>query len=215
MGRYVDAERRQLADLMADLGPQGSTILDGWTTRDLAAHLVLRERRPDAAAGIVVRALHRYSERVRTAIAARPYPRLVAQVRRPARWSPLRLPVIDEMANLLEFHIHHEDVRRAQPDWTPRDLPRPMQATLWKRIPMLSRLALRRFPAEVSIRAPGHGEHAAGAGAGAGASGEALRLTGDPGEIVLFLSGRQRVARVAVTGPAPLAQRLREAKLGV
>ena len=36
-----------------ETGPDGPTLCEGWQTRDLAAHLVLRERRPDAAAGVM------------------------------------------------------------------------------------------------------------------------------------------------------------------
>jgi uncharacterized protein (TIGR03085 family) len=202
-------ERQSLATLMSALGPQGLTILDGWTTRDLAAHLVLRERRPDAAAGILVRALHGYSERVRQAIAARPYPRLVEQVRRPAWFSPFRSAAIDELANTLEFYIHHEDVRRAQPAWRPRQLPPGLEEVLWKRVPLLTRTALRGFPATVLVEWPGHGSRTAGAG------GEELRLVAAPSELVLFLFGRQRVTHVELAGPPVLTQRLRDAKLGI
>jgi len=37
-------ERAQLSDLFDELGPEAPTLLAPWTTRDLAAHLVLRER---------------------------------------------------------------------------------------------------------------------------------------------------------------------------
>ena len=74
---------------------------------------------------------------------------------------------------------------------------------------LLARMALRRFPAEVLVQAPGYGELRAGAG------GERLRLVGAPGELVLFLTGRQRVARVQVDGPADRAERLRTAELGL
>ena len=46
MTRYAFAERLALADLMAEVGPDAPTLCGGWTTRDLAAHLLLRERRP-------------------------------------------------------------------------------------------------------------------------------------------------------------------------
>ncbi len=52
------AERAALADLMLEVGPDSPTLCGDWTTRDLAAHLVLRERRPEAA-GLVVPALRR------------------------------------------------------------------------------------------------------------------------------------------------------------
>src|ERR1700754_3004842 len=45
MSRFVRSERQKLADLFASLGPDAPTMCTGWATRDLAAHLVIRERR--------------------------------------------------------------------------------------------------------------------------------------------------------------------------
>ncbi|MEU5939755.1 TIGR03085 family metal-binding protein [Micromonospora sp. NPDC047548] len=209
MPRYARSEREALADLMLELGPDAPTIDEGWTTRDLAAHLVVRERRPDAAGGIVLPPLRGYAERVRRRIAARPWAELVGLVRRPPLWSPVSNPLTDELANTLEFFIHHEDVRRAGAGWQPRDLPAGQRTRLWKPASLLARTALRRFPADLLVQAPGHGELSVGRG------GERVRLVGSPGELALFLSGRQRVARVQVDGPAPLADRIRHAPLGL
>lgn len=209
MPQYAQSERKTLADLMQTLGPDAPTLNAGWTTRDLAAHLVLRERRPDAAGGILLPPLRRYAERVRRQIAARPWESLVDQVRRPPVWSPISNPLLDGAVNTMEFFIHHEDVRRAQGDWQPRDLAAGLQQALWQRAAGLARLTLRRFPAEVLVQAPGYGQRAAGRG------GEQLRLVGAPGELVLFLSGRQRAARVQLDGPAGPADRLRDARLGL
>ena len=49
---YSREERRALCALLDETGPDAPTLCEGWTTGDLAAHLVLRERRPDAAAGV-------------------------------------------------------------------------------------------------------------------------------------------------------------------
>jgi uncharacterized protein (TIGR03085 family) len=208
MPRYAQSERQSLADLLLALGPDAPTIDEGWNTRDLAAHLLVRERRPDAIAGVVIRPLRGYAERVRSAVAAQPFAQLVDQIRRPPWWSPLSNRVTDELTNGVEFFIHHEDVRRAQPGWQPRELPHGLQSMLWKRATPLARLRLRRFPASLLIQAPDHGEISTGAG------GERLRLVGAPAELSLFLSGRQRVARVQLEGPPALAERLRAAKLG-
>ncbi|MFI5484477.1 TIGR03085 family metal-binding protein [Micromonospora echinaurantiaca] len=209
MSRYARSEREALADLMLTLGPDAPTVNTGWTTRDLAAHLVVRERRPDAAGGIVLAPLRGYAERVRRRIAARPWTQLVGQVRRPPVWSPVSNPVTDELANTLEFFIHHEDVRRAGERWQPRDLPVGLSAALWRRCAPLARLALRRFPADLFVQAPGHGEVSVGRG------GEPVRMVGAPGELALFLSGRQRVARVQIDGASELAERLRGAHLAM
>ncbi|MFI6230691.1 TIGR03085 family metal-binding protein [Micromonospora echinospora] len=209
MSRYARSERQALADLMLALGPDAPTLNEGWVARDLAAHLVVRERRPDAAGGILLPPLRGYAERVRLRIAARPWAELVAQVRQPPVWSPLSNPLTDELVNTMEFFIHHEDVRRAAPGWQPRDLPAGLHAALWKRATPLARLALRRFPASLLVQAPDHGEVRCGRG------GEAVRLVGAPGELTLFLSGRQRAARVQLDGATATVDRLRTAKLGL
>ncbi|MDG4788716.1 TIGR03085 family metal-binding protein [Micromonospora sp. WMMD1102] len=209
MPRYADTERQSLADLLLTVGPDAPTIIPEWAARDLAAHLVTRERRPDAAAGLLLPPLRRHGERVQAAVAARPYPDLVDQIRRPPRWSPLALPPLHELVNLLEYFVHHEDLRRGRSDWQPRQLPAGEQAALFKRVPTMARLALRRFPAALLIQAPEHGEATAGAG------GEQLRMVGSPGELIMFLFGRQRVARVQLVGPPALTERLRSAKLGI
>ncbi|MER7460454.1 TIGR03085 family metal-binding protein [Micromonospora sp. NPDC126480] len=209
MPRYARSERAALADLFQTLGPDAPTLNEGWSTRDLAAHLVLRERRPDAAGGIILPPLRGHAERVRRRLAAQPWTRLVDQVRRPPLWSPVSNPLTDELANTMEFFIHHEDVRRPGTGWQPRDLPAGLQRALWRRAGALARLALRRFPATVLVQAPGHGELSVGRG------GEPVRLVGAPGELVLFLSGRQRAARVQVDGPAAVSDRLRAARLGL
>ncbi|HEY8451236.1 MAG: TIGR03085 family metal-binding protein [Micromonosporaceae bacterium] len=203
---YAASERQALCDLLTDLGPDQPTLCEGWTTRDLAAHLVARERRPLSSPGLVVPQLAGYTERVRRRLAARPYLELVALVRRPPAW--VRLTPVDRAVNTMEMFLHHEDVRRGQPGWTPRDLPDGLARQLWRMLRIPARLRLRRFPAALEVSAPGLGRMRTGAG------GEPLRLTGDVGELALFLSGRQRAARVRVEGPEDLVARLTTARLG-
>ena len=44
-------ERARLADLLDEVGPDAPTCCEGWTTAHLAAHLVVRDGRPDALPG--------------------------------------------------------------------------------------------------------------------------------------------------------------------
>ena len=100
-----------MADLLRSLGPDAPTLCAGWTTRDLAAHLVVRATRPDAAVGIVVPRLDGHSHRVRDRVAAQDWSALVARVGRRPGWAV----VGDEALNLVEYFVHGEDIRRAQP----------------------------------------------------------------------------------------------------
>jgi uncharacterized protein (TIGR03085 family) len=209
VARYAQEERHTLADLLFDLGPDAPTLCEGWTTRDLAAHLVTRERRPDAAAGLMIPSLRERGERVRRRLAATPYPELIELVRIAPWWSPVSNPLVDGLTNTVEFFIHHEDVRRAQPDWQPRTLPPDEAATLWARGKTSAKLSLRRFRGTVVLHAPGYGESQAGAG------GPQVRVTGAPGELLMFSSGRQRAAHVTLDGPSDLVAQLSTAKLGL
>jgi uncharacterized protein (TIGR03085 family) len=210
MTRYAALERAALADALFEVGPDAPTLCAGWTARDLAAHVAVRERRPDAAAGIVVKPLAGWSDRVRRQYRDRySFPELVALVRTPAWWSATSLPVLDEATNVVEFFVHTEDVRRGGPDRTPRDLPPGLTDALWRRVRSVSRLTLRRQPGGVRVVSPRHGEGRVGS------TDPAVTITGSPGELLLFMLGRQRAAQVELTGPQQLTSRLSRARLGI
>jgi uncharacterized protein (TIGR03085 family) len=82
-GPFFDAaERAQLADLLGELGPDAPALLPPWTTRDIAAHLVLRERDPLAGPGLVLPgAWTRLAARRQAALAQRDFTWLVATLR--------------------------------------------------------------------------------------------------------------------------------------
>ena len=109
------------------------------------------------------------------------------------------------------MYVHHEDVRRAQPDWRPRAIDPGLSDALWNTVRRTSRLALRRFPAAVVIESPGAAARCTRRRAG----GPEVCLRGRPAELAMFLTGRQAVADVALTGPDELVDRLRNARLGV
>lgn len=204
------AEREALCDLLLEVGPDAPTLCEGWTTFDLAAHLVVRERRPDSGPGLVVPFLAGWTERVRVGAKERGYPRLVELVRAgPPRYSPFSLPGADAAANTVEYFVHHEDVRRARPGWEPRALGPAADDELWRRATGGARLAFRKVGAGVVLRRPDGAEHVARPGS------PAVTITGAPGELALVSSGRQAHARVEVTGDPAACRALAEARLGV
>jgi uncharacterized protein (TIGR03085 family) len=211
MSSHSRDERAALADLMASLGPDAPTLCGGWTARDLAAHLVVRERRPDAGLGAIVPGLGGWAERTRTGVRDRTsWEELLTQLRAGAPvWSPLGNPLADSAVNLLEFFVHHEDVRRAQPGWGPRALPSRLEDELWTRLRVLGPLATRRWAAGLTLTAPaGRTMHLR--------RGEPeVTVSGTPSELVLFCTGRQRVARVDVQGPDDLVADLQKAPFGI
>jgi uncharacterized protein (TIGR03085 family) len=180
-------ERAALVDTMRNVGPNAPTLCGDWTTRDLAAHLVVREGRLDATAGVVVPFLAGYTGRVQRQVTkTTAWDDLLAKIASgPPLYSPFKL--LDPVANLGEMFIHHEDVRRAQTGWEPRRLDDTLVKALSRGLPLMARLSLGRAPARVSLRTP-DGKTLATVG-----NGPELIVTGEPEELLLFLSGRDEV----------------------
>ncbi|RZS82883.1 uncharacterized protein (TIGR03085 family) [Motilibacter rhizosphaerae] len=191
---YAPAERAALADTLAGLDPAAPTLCPPWRARDLAAHVVLREHRPDAALGIAVRPLAGHTQRVQDGIAAGDYAALVDRVRRgPAPWWPTRIPQLREAADLVELVIHHEDLRRAQPGWEPRELPAGVEDALWARVPGLAKRLGRRAPATVALRRSGSPDVVE-----VGSGERRVVVEAAPVELLLLAFGRGRAARLVV-----------------
>lgn len=198
------AERSALADLLERVGPQAPTLCEGWLTRDLAAHLVLRERRPDAALGIKVSRLASRTGDIQENLASGPWDALVGQLRSgPPRWSPLGIGPLDKAANTAEFFVHHEDVRRGQASWEPRSLDAELEAGLWSTLKLAGRRSFRASPVGVVLRRPD------GLTITAKEATPVVTVVGPVGELVLHAFGRA-AARVAFEGDPEAVRRLAE-----
>ncbi|MER6674283.1 TIGR03085 family metal-binding protein [Streptomyces sp. NPDC000983] len=211
MSTFAKRERLLLADLLEAEGPEAPTLCEGWTTRDLAAHVVVRERRPDAAGGILIKPLAARLERVMGEFTDKPYEELIQLIRTgPPRFSPFSLKQVDEMSNTVEFYVHTEDVRRARPDWAPRELDPVFQDALWSRLERTARLMGRGTPTGLVLRRPDGQTAVAQRGT------PVVTATGEPSELLLFLYGRQDAADVELTGEKDAITRLHEGKqLGI
>lgn len=211
MSTFAKRERLLLADLLEAEGPDAPTLCEGWLTRDLAAHVVVRERRPDAAGGILIKQLASRLDRVMTEFAAKPYEELIQLIRTgPPRFSPFSLKQVEEVSNTIEFYVHTEDVRRARPEWTPRELDPVFQDALWSRLERTARLMGRSVPTGLVLRRPDGQTAVAHRGA------PVVTVTGEPSELLLFLYGRQYAAEVELDGDKDAIAKLHEAKeLGI
>lgn len=190
-------ERAALCDLFDRVGPDAPTLCAGWATSDLAAHLWVRENEPWAAAGAVVPALEGVAESRMAAVLHRlGYRGVVAQFREgPRGLSPYRIPGADSLANTAEFFIHHEDVRRGGDDpVVVRPMPTEDQDQLWGTARMMGRFALRKSTVGVVIERPGGQSQRLHPGS------RTVTLVGEPGELLLALSGRRDAADVTVLG---------------
>ena len=211
MSSLARTERAALCDLLEALGPDQPTLCAGWRTRDLAAHLVLRESRPDALPGIVLPVAAGWTARLQARLAADEFTELVERLRTgPPPFSPFRPRRLDEAANGVEFFVHHEDVRRAQPGWEPRPLDPATQDYLWRRVRTMARTGLR-----TGVRGKG-GEgspvalvrdgtplayHRAYSARRMRAGEQVVIVRGTPSELLLYLFGRRSHAQVT-TGSA-------------
>jgi len=210
MTTLARTERASLCELLDELGPDAPTLCGEWTTRDLAAHLVVRESRPDAALGIIVNPLASWTKRVQDGAADDGWASLVQRLRGgPPLWSPTRIAPLDSMVNDAEFFVHHEDVRRAQDLWQPRTLPQPTDATLWDLVSKRARLHLRRSPVGVTLQTPDGRTVVAHPGP------PMVTVTGDSAELVLFMFGRAQHAVLDVTGPDASVAALRDTSFAV
>jgi uncharacterized protein (TIGR03085 family) len=210
MSTHARHERALLADLLEESGPEAPTLCEGWTTRDLAAHLVVRERRPDAAGGILLQPLAARLARVQHEYALKPYEELVRLFRTgPPKFSVFGLPGADEAANTVEYFVHTEDVRRARPGWEPRVLNEAFAEALWKRLSRTARMSGRRSPAGLVLRLPDGRTAVAHKGT------PVVTVTAEAAELVLFVMGRQAKANVMVEGEPEAVARVRAAKLGL
>ena len=211
MSTPATLERHRFADELLEVGPDVDTLCEGWTARDLAAHVVLRDRRPDAAAGVIVSALSGYTDKVQDRIAKQDWSRIVDQVRSgPPIWSPTRIDKIDRLVNTTEFFVHLEDVRRARPDWEARQLDDDLVDDLDAALRRSAKMFARKAPAGITLEPDG------GRAPVVANDGEPMvTVRGPVGELVLWIFGRQAHALVEYEGPADSVEALRTASFGI
>ena len=202
--------RRELCDALLSVGPDAPTLCEGWTTRDLATHLIVRETRPDAAIGILLKPFAGYADRVQKKVGRRGWTSLVDQIRSgPPIASPMRLRPVDDLTNTLEYFVHCEDIRRGAPGWQPRPLTTVEDEALYTALRRGARLMTRKAPAGLILAAPGRPVIVAHR------STPEVTVSGPIGELVLFVYGRQAASRVEFDGPESAVEAIRTAKFGV
>lgn len=208
------SERAQLCDLLLQVGEDAPTLAGDWTTGDLASHLLVRESRIDALPGLMIPALHAHTakleERMRADV---PFAETVTQLRRgPSLKTPLGLPGVRDKANLHEYFIHHEDVRRAEPGWELRELPAEESALLWNFARSLAPFQLRGIKGtRITLKTPQGAERSVGPES----SEFSVSVLGEPSEVLLYLSGRGAAAQVRITGSPGGVARLAAATLSM
>jgi uncharacterized protein (TIGR03085 family) len=205
------AERAQLSDLLDELGPQAPTLLERWTTRDLVAHLILRERDYLAGPGLVLPGRWaRLAERRRRALAQRDFTWLCATFRSGPPPGFFRIGWVRRVPSLNEFFVHHEDVRRAN-GRGPRTHEHAMDMALWRNVARAAWFLARRLNgAGLELQWAGTAQIVR-----ARRGEPAVRIAGPPGELLIYLFGRQSAAHVEVSGPDAAMEAVRRARFGM
>lgn len=215
MSNPLDArERVQLCARFDELGPDAPTLCEGWTTFDLAAHLVVRERNPFAGPGILlgdkVPGLGKVTQAAMDREKTKGYDRVVERVRSGPPPGPFAVPGLRTQINLVEYAVHHEDVRRAN-GLDARTGVDDLQDALWPLFGRLARFALRGVPGGVTVvlRRPDGAERTVGGGD------REVTVTGEPLELLLWAYGRGDHAQVDFDGAGDDVAAVRAAHLTI
>ena len=198
-------ERAAMCDTFEKYGADAPTLCEGWDTLDLAAHLVAREARSDAAAGLVIPFLANHLQKVMDQYKTKGYEPLVAMLRTGPplmhRTGPLAT------ANVNENFVHHEDVRRANGE-APRPDDPEISGILWKMLGFGT--GKKTLPGvALTLRTPTGTEKAVTK------DGAPVAMVGEVGELALYLNGRKGAAVVTFEGDDDAVAVVKNAKFGV
>ncbi|MDK8662892.1 TIGR03085 family metal-binding protein [Corynebacterium coyleae] len=194
---FAQRERSRLAELFLEVGPDAPTLNEGWNTFDLAVHLLIRESKPLALPGMFVDALSGMTEKETSKVKARPYTEVVNEW---AAGPPVWIKPFDAAMNTAEHFIHHEDVRRGGGEVRPRDFSRTVNAQLLALAKRFGAMSLRKAQAPVILTPPDLPPVTLGDKAGVAQRGDdVVRVSGAPGELLLWVSGRN-AAEIELTG---------------
>lgn len=197
--QMIAAERQHLVEYLREAGPNAPTLCEGWLTRHLIAHLILRESKPLIAAGVLGGPLAKRTEQetddfAGTLLTVGAYDTALFDFSKLPGYLHMRShrPSADVAMNLIEYFVHTEDVRRVKEHWEPRDLPLEVQQKIWELLCKRARLmAGKKYKSGLVLEAPGcfpvsHTVFKPKASA------RPVTLSGDPGELALYLFGREQ-----------------------
>lgn len=204
----IAAERTALLETLQEAGSQAPTLCEGWESRHLLAHLLLRESKPLVAAGVLGGPLGVRTDRLTKQLADQlANPDDYRQGLKDFAALPgylgmrTRFPRLDRAMNLLEYFVHTEDIRRAglsqgqAPE--PRQLAAGVEQALWKDLQARAKaMAGKKYPEGLLLEAPGYSPAQVTVVPPAPGQ-QATVLTGQPGELALYLFGRQEAALVS------------------
>src|SRR4029079_5093317 len=164
-----------------------------------------------AAVGIVVKPLEKVLDLEMRRGGRQPV-HLLSETLRPGPpvWSPYAVPKLDATLNTLEYFVHHEDIRRAQPEWTARDLDAESEKLLWALVRTGGKGLTRSSPVGVTIENATTGSRAV-----LKAGEPSVVVRGIPSEVTLFVFASKQQAPVELIGDDADVARLSYTSLGI
>ena len=213
--QYVEPSREVLAETLLAAGPDAATLCAGWRTQELAAHLYLREHSPKVGVSLIMKPWKKISEKATLKLGAESstpeaYAALVEKFRAgPPKMSPLSLRAVDHSANLVEFFVHTEDIRRASDRWAPRALDADYSQALWAELVKRAAILYRSVDLGVVLVDPSGPRHVAKRAP------VSVAIIGDPGELLLHANGRIGQALVSFEGQPDAVALLQTAPVGL
>jgi uncharacterized protein (TIGR03085 family) len=212
---FVDPSREVLAETLLAAGPDAPTLCRGWRTRDLAAHLYLRERKAAVGLGLIIKSLSKASDKATAKLAAKlktadEYTALVNTFRGgPPALSPMNIKALDESSNLIEYFVHTEDIRRAVDRWAPRALDQAYSDALWDELIKRAAILYRGVDLGIVLVRPSGPRHVAKRAP------VSVAIVGEPGELLMHAHGRTRHALVTFEGQPDAVALLQSAEVGL
>ncbi|ALE05610.1 hypothetical protein AL755_09145 [Arthrobacter sp. ERGS1:01] len=212
--QFVEPSREVLAETLLAAGPGAATLCAGWRTQELAAHLYLREHSAKVGLGLVVKPWNKVSEKATARLAAEAstpesFADLVQKFRNgPPKLSPMALRAVDHSANLVEFFVHTEDIRRATDRWAPRALDLEYSEALWAELVKRAAILYRGVDLGVVLVSPAGPRHVAKRAP------VSVAIIGEPGELLMHANGRTGQALVSFEGRPDAVALLQTAPVG-
>lgn len=194
-------DRAHLVDALETAGPHAPTLCEGWLASHLAAHVVLRESAPLLAAGLLVPALAQRTDRAIDELAEASsdeagWADLVARVAAgPRGINPLAWG--GDRANLVEFVVHTEDVRRGAGPAAQLERSAEHLDAIWALLRPAARLRYRKSGVGVVLVVPGGRRSRVRSPRGGAGT---IVLRGSVVDLLLHASGRREASGVLVEG---------------
>ena len=209
MTNFAKSERSGICQTLRQLGPDQPTLCQGWTTKDLLVHLIVRENRPDAAVGLFIPFLSSYTESISKKYKEKTFEELITLFENvPKSPSPFSLPKVDEIANTFEFLVHHEDILRAQSNYQPRKLTDEEAKFIWSRFTKSAVFFMRKVKVGVVAKTE-QGTYTLKRGD------DVVTISGNIIDLVMFAFGRKDKTEINFEGNPSAIERLKNSDLSL